>query len=183
MSFESGNYYDTSIREHMSAEQAEWLRELLTDRSKIVVIFRHAPLNDKYDHVEQYAPIHKIITEARDAGTRIAAVVGGHNHSDSHYEIGGIHYLQMNSVSYIWGREAFKSRTHYPEAVYKAYPALQYCIPYTVPLHAVLTIDTRGHLNIEGMESNYLAPAPDPAKLAQLPYRCSPSVESRKLKF
>lgn len=182
-SYANGNYYGAPVREHVSAEQTEWLRELLADRSKIVVIFSHAPLNDKYDWVEQYAPIHKIITEARDAGTRIAAVVGGHNHSDSYYIIDGINYLQMNSVSYIWGGEEFKSREHYPETVYKAYPSLQYCIPYAVPLHAVFTIDTRGRLNIEGMEGSYLAPDPDPAKLAKKPYRCSPSVKSRKLKF
>ena len=181
--YANGNYYGAPVREHVSAEQVEWLRGVLADRFKTIVIFSHAPLNDKYDRVEQYAPIHKIITEARDAGTKIAAIVGGHNHSDSHYLIDGIHYLQMNSVSYIWGGEEFTSREHYPEAVYKAYPALQYCIPYAVPLHAVFTIDTRGRLAIEGMQGSYLAPAPDAGKLAKKPYRCSPSVESRKLKF
>lgn len=181
--YENGNYYGGAVREHVSAEQAEWLAGLLADRSKIVMIFSHAPLNDKYDEVGQYAYLHKIIKDARDGGTRIAAVVGGHNHSDSHYVIDGINYLQMNSVSYIWGGEAFTSREHYPDSVYKKYPALQYCIPYAVPLHAVFTVDTRGNLVIEGMEGSYVAPAPDAVKLAKKPYRCSPSVESRKLKF
>lgn len=181
--YANANYFGAPVREHVSAEQVAWLKGLLADRSKIVVIFSHAPLNDKYDRVEQYAPIHKIITEARDAGTRIAAVVGGHNHSDSHYLIDGINYLQMNSASYIWGGEEFTSREHYPDSVYKKYPSLRYCIPYAVPLYAVFTIDTRGNLTVEGMEGSYLPPAPDPAKLVAKPYRCSPSVESRKLKF
>lgn len=181
--YENGNYYGAPVLDHVGGGQAEWLEALLADRSKIVVIFSHAPLNDRYDGVEQYAHIHKMITDARDGGTRIAAVVGGHNHSDSHYVIDGINYLQVNSVSYIWGGEAFTSREHYPDSVYKKYPALQYCIPYAVPLHAVFTVDSRGRLTVDGMEGSYVAPAPDVVKLAKKPYRCSPSVESRKLKF
>lgn len=181
--YANGNYYGAPVREHVGGGQAEWLREQLADRSKIVVIFTHAPLNDRFDRVEQYAPLHRIITEARDNGTRIAAVVGGHNHSDSHFTIDGIHYLQMNSASYIWGGEAFENRTHYPDSVYRAYPSLSYCIPYAVPLYAVFTIDTRGRLTVEGVEGSYLPPAPDPRKLATKPYRCSPSQQSRKLKF
>lgn len=182
-SYANGNYYGAPVLDHVGGGQAEWLEGLLADRSKIVVIFSHAPLNDKYDRVEQYAHLHKIITDARDAGTRIAAVLGGHNHSDSHFVIDGIHYLQMNSASYIWGGEAFANREHYPDSVYAKYPSLQYCIPYAVPLYAVFTVDSRGNLMIEGMEGSYVAPAPDAEKLAKKPYRCSPSVESRKLKF
>lgn len=48
---------------------------------------------------------------------------------------------------------------------------------------AVPVCHVLGNLTVEGMESSYLPPAPDPAKLVAKPYRCSPSVESRKLKF
>lgn len=89
----------------------------------------------------------------------------------------------MNSASYIWGGKAFENRAHYPDSVYRAYPSLSYCIPYAVPLYAVFTIDTRGRLTVEGVEGSYLPPAPDPRKLATKPYRCSPSQQSRKLKF
>lgn len=181
--YANGNYYGAPVLDHVGGEQVEWLRGLLADRSKIVMIFSHAPLNDKYDGVAQYMGIHRIITQARDNGTRIAAVVGGHNHSDSHFLIDGINYLQMNSVSYIWGGDEFRSMANYPDSVYRQYPALQYCIPYAVPLYAVFTVDSRGNLTIEGVEGSYLPPAPDAEKLAKKPYRCTPSQDSRKLKF
>ena len=181
--YANSNYYGQPVLNHVGGGQVEWLRGLLADSSRIVVLFSHAPLNDRYDRVERYDPIHRLLLEARERGTRIAAVIGGHNHSDSHFEIDGIHYLQMNSVSYIWGGETFACRDHYPDSVYRKYPNLQYCVPYAVPLYAVFTIDTRGHLTLEGVEGRYLPPAPDPEKLATKSYRCSPSQESRKLKF
>lgn len=182
--YANGNYYGPGIvREHVSAEQVEWLKKVLADNTKICVIFSHAPLNDQYNRVEQYAHIHQLITQARDNGTRIAAVVGGHNHSDSHYQIDGINYLQVNSTSYIWGGDEFRSKAHYPDSVYRTYPSLQYCIPYAVPLYAIFTIDTRGNLTIKGVEGSYLPPLPDLEKLAAQPYRCTPSVDDRKLKF
>lgn len=182
--YANANYYGAPVLDHVSGEQVEWLRGLLADRSKIVMIFSHAPLNDKYDGVAQYMGIHRIITEARNNGTRIAAVVGGHNHSDSHFLIDGINYLQMNSVSYIWGGDAFVNRDSYPDSVYRRYPSLQYCIPFAVPLYAVFTVDTRGNLTIEGVEGSYVSQSPDEQKLQeQKLYYCSPSQQSRKLKF
>lgn len=181
--YAKGNYAGAPVREHVSAEQVEWLKGVLADQSKVVVIFSHAPLNDQYDRVVQYAPVHKVITQARDNGTRIAAVIGGHNHSDSHHVIDGINYLQMNSVSYIWGGDEFTRWDQYPDSVYRKYTILQWCIPYEVPLYAVFTINENGKLIIEGVEGSYVPPAPDPQKLATKPYRCSPSIESRKLKF
>lgn len=182
--YANGNYYGPGIvREHVSAEQVEWLKKILADTTKICVIFTHAPLNDQYSRVEQYAHIHRLITEARDNGTRIAAVLGGHNHSDSHYQIDGINYLQINSASYIWGGDAFQSKSHYPDTVYARYPSLQYIIPYREPLYAIVEIDARGKLTIQGLQGSFLPPAPDPAKLASKPYNCTPSVQARKLKF
>lgn len=181
--YANSNYYGKPMLDHVGGGQLEWLRSLLGDTSRIVMIFSHAPLNDRYDHVEQYRPIHNLLLEARGRGVRIAAVVGGHNHSDSHFEIDGIHYLQMNSVSYIWGGEEFACRDHYPDSVYRKYPNLQYCVPYAVPLYAVFTLDTRGRLTIEGVEGRYMPPAPDATKLAEQPYRCSPSQDDRNLKF
>lgn len=181
--YANSNYYGQPKLGLVGGGQLEWLRGLLADTSKIVMIFSHTPLNDRYDHVEQYASIHRMLLEARSRGVRIAAVVGGHNHSDNHFEIDGIHYLQINSVSYIWGGEAFVSREHYPDSVYRKYSNLQYCVPYAVPLYAIFTIDTRGRLTIEGVEGRYLPPLPDTAKLAEQPYYYSPSQDDRKLRF
>lgn len=185
-SYDKGNYarVEEESRNRYGREQLEWLRDALADTSRICVLFSHAPVNDRYDRIsENNRGIHRIIAGARDHGTPVAIVFGGHMHSDNYHCIDGIHYMQVNSASNIWGGAEFVNTERYPVEVYSRYPALKYVIPYDRPLYAVVEIDARGEIRIEGVRGKYVKPEADPELLRAKPYPCSPVISTLRLKF
>lgn len=172
------------IKQNMfSPEQLVWLKDVLQDTTHICILFSHHPINDKYNEIEDYKQVHNIILNARNNGTRIAAVLGGHMHSDNYHKINNINYVQVNSASNIWGGSKFINFNRFPEAVYKKYPSLEYTIPYKEPLYAIITINSTGKLSIKGTQSSYIEPAPDENLLKTKPYPCSPIIQNYKLTF
>lgn len=164
-------------------EQIKWLETLLKDTTQICLIFSHAPVNERYSEVSQNKDIHNIITRARDRGTRIAVVFGGHIHSDNYHLIDGINYLQVNSASYIWGGQKFLNTERYPAEIHAKHPNLKYVIPYEDVLYAVVEIDGKGEVIIKGKTSSYIKPEPDPELLKTKPYPCSPVILDRTLHY
>ncbi len=165
-----------------SPEEVQWLEKAL-QTEQICLLFSHAPINDKYGEIINNADIHKILIAAKAKGTAIAAVFGGHIHSDNYHVIDGIHYIQVNSASNIWGGAQFTNTERFPAEVYKQYPSLKYIIPYQDALYATVDIYTNGKVKIKGTKSNYISPAPDPEKLKNKPYPCSPRILDRKFNY
>lgn len=165
-----------------SPEEMKWLeRSLQTQQT--CLIFSHAPINDNYGEIINNVDIHKVITTAKANGTAIAAVFGGHIHSDNYHVIDGVHYIQVNSASNIWGGTQFTNTERFPAEVYKQYPALKYIIPYEDALYATVDIYANGKVKIKGTKSNYIPPAPDPEKLKNKPYPCSARILDRKFTY
>lgn len=162
--------------------ELEWLKQTLQTR-QTCLLFSHAPINDNYGEIINNVDIHKIITTARDNGTAIAAIFGGHMHSDNYHVVDGIHYLQVNSASNIWGGEKFVNTERFPAELYKKFSSLRYVIPYQDALYAVVDIHTNGNVKIKGVKSDYIQPAPDPEKLKTKPYPCSPYILDRKFNY
>lgn len=162
-----------------SPEELQWLEKTLQTQ-QICLLFSHAPINDNYGEIINNTDIHKIIITARDNGTAIAAVFGGHIHSDNYYVIDDIHYLQVNSASYIWGGAKFTNTERFPAEVYKQYPSSKYIIPYQDALYAIVDVYANGKVKIKGTKSSYIPPAPDPEKLKTKSYPCSASILERK---
>lgn len=173
--FDKANYFSAKgERDIISGEQLEWLEHLLTDTSKIYVLFYHAPNADR---------LQPILKAARDKGVRIATSFIGHMHSDDYQQIDGVNYVRVNSASYLWGGEEFQSRDHYPAEVYEKYPSLQYIVPYEKTLCALVDLSADGTIRIKGVKGKFKKPVPAPDKLAAKPYRTSPSIENRTIKF
>lgn len=184
--YDRGNYasVEEEQRNRYSREELQWLKGALSDPTRICVLFSHAPVNDLYEDVsENNREIHRIITEARDKGTPVAGVFGGHMHSDNYHLIDGIHYIQVNSASNIWGGSQFINTDRYPADVYTRYPSLKYVIPYDRPLYAIVEIDDKGEMVMKGVRGDYVKPEADPELLKKKPYPCSPVISDLKLKF
>lgn len=183
--YDYGNYYiDESRREKFSKEQLKWLEKLLQDRDHIYILFAHGPVNDQVTSVSYNKEIHGILTKAVSEGTKIAAVLGGHNHSDNYHVIDGINYLQVNSASYYWAGSDFINTERYPQEVYNQYPALKYMVPYNSALYAIIEMDDKGNMKVIGTEGNYLPPLPDEKALNEaFIYPCSPDIKSRNISF
>lgn len=182
--YDHANYYiDNRKRERYSREQHQWLEELLTDPSRIYVILSHGPVNDKVTEIDKNAEIHTIIRDAHKKGIKIAAVFGGHNHSDNYHVIDGINYIQINSASYFYGGEKFSNTDRFSPEIYKKYPIYKYSIPYDRPLYAIIEMDNSGKLSIKGTKGEFVKPDPDEDLLKELPYPCTPVIVDRIISY
>lgn len=184
-SYDKGNYarVKEEDRNRYSKEEMAWLQDLLQDTTRICLLFSHAPVNDRYAEVSQNRELHEMFLQAREKGTKIAMVFGGHMHSDNYHQIDGIHYMQVNGASNIWGGEKFVNMERYPDSLYRKYPSLKYVIPYDRALYATVEIDTKGNIKITGTKSKYVKPEPDKELLKTKPYPCSSVISSLKLKY
>lgn len=176
------DYIRSKQIDRYSPEELQWLENTL-QTEQICLLFSHAPVNDNYGEIINNVDIHKIITTAKAKGTDIAAVFGGHNHSDNYHIIDGIHYIQVNSASNIWGGSQFTNTERFPAEVYKQYTSLKYIIPYRNALYATVDIYSNGKVKIKGTKSSYIPPAPDPEKLKNKPYPCSARILDRKFTY
>lgn len=176
------NYTSSNQINRYSKQELQWLKSQL-DTEQICVLFSHSPINDGYEKIIENTEIHQILVDARSKGTLIAAVFGGHIHSDNYHVIDGLHYIQVNSASNIWGGSKFTNTERYPEEVYKQYSSLKYIIPYRDALYAVVDVYSNGKVKIKGRKSSYLPPAPDAEKLKTKSYPCSPFILDRKFNY
>lgn len=176
------DYIRSKQIDRYSPEELQWLENTL-QTEQICLLFSHAPVNDNYGEIINNVDIHKIITTVKAKGTDIAAVFGGHNHSDNYHIIDGIHYIQVNSASNIWGGSQFTNTERFPAEVYKQYTSLKYIIPYRDALYATVDIYSNGKVKIKGTKSSYIPPAPDPEKLKNKPYPCSARILDRKFTY
>lgn len=184
-SYDKGNYarVDEEDRNKYSREELFWLENLLKDTSRIHILFSHAPVNDQYDKVVLNKELHALLVNARAKGTKIAMVFGGHMHSDNYHQIDGIHYMQVNSASNIWGGAKFINTERYTKAMNQKYPSLKYVIPYEDALFAIVEINSKGRISVKGVKSRYIKPEPDKELLKKKPYPCSPYISTLNLKF
>lgn len=159
--YKNGNFYKPSEqRGYVDPEQLEWLKTDLKTTDKPTVIFSHQSFENEHACQNREA-VRSIFEEAnREAGTnRVVASFCGHDHTDYHSEINGIHYIQVNSMSNQWLGEKYKCPERFSDEINKKRPAVQYTAPYKDPLFAVVTIDS-DQIKIEGVKSEFIAPTP-----------------------
>jgi hypothetical protein len=144
----------------MGAAQQAWLKEDLKQTRKPVVIFSHQSLEDP-EGVENAGEVRKILEEARfrSGDQKVIACFSGHHHIDYATQINGIHYIQINSMSYYWmGGDYLHVR--YSEEIDAEYPWIKYTAPYKDPLFALVELDARGNIRITGRETTWVGPDP-----------------------
>jgi 3',5'-cyclic AMP phosphodiesterase CpdA len=145
---------------YIGPEQQAWLREALQHSADPTMVFSHQSLEDP-DGVENGAEIRGLLEEAnRAAGWgKVAACFSGHHHIDYATEIAGIHYVQINSMSYQWLGEKYPCERYTPD-VNQAHPYIKYTAPYRDSLFAIVTLSAEGGLRIEGRRSEFVGPSP-----------------------
>jgi 3',5'-cyclic AMP phosphodiesterase CpdA len=131
------NHYPRSV----GKEQREWLKHDLASTSHPVMIFCHQGIDNDIDGVQEGNHLRWIFEQAnREAGFRkVRFVFSGHHHCDYHNIYNGIHYLQINSISY-----QFKHMNGTYEFAHSK-----------DPLWAFISIDSEGNLSMEGRRSVY----------------------------
>ena len=145
---------------YMGEEQLEWLKQDLAKAGSPVVIFSHQSIEDP-GGIENGAEVRSILEEAnRQAGTKkVIACFSGHHHIDFDTNINGIHYVQINSMSYVWMGGDFQHVRYSPE-IDEKYPYVKYTSPYRDAVFATIEISSRGIIQITGRKSSWVGPDP-----------------------
>jgi len=162
--YDNANFYvDDSLRTYINPLQIEWLKSDLQSTQNPTIILSHQSLINPIWGIKNRVEVQEILEEEnqRAGFQKVIACFNGHDHIDFHRAINGIHYLEMNSMSYQWLGEKYSNKTRYPAAMYKQYQHLDKLGMYEDSLFAFVEIDiNNGQLRIEGVQSDWVPPSP-----------------------
>jgi 3',5'-cyclic AMP phosphodiesterase CpdA len=151
---------------YLPPEELEWLKNELAEEDKYYILFSHHSLANGFMNRGIYnrAEVREILEKRNENSKRVLLCMNGHDHGDAVYEINGISYYTLNSMSYIW--HGMKETFNYSEEIHAQYPYLKDMIIYNEGLHTIVTASDEGHVKIEGMTGNYQNIAPSDIGLA-----------------
>jgi hypothetical protein len=109
--------------------------------------------DDGYSH-------DQVLSFWNDKAAYYSLVFSGHHHQDYHNIINGVHYVQINSMSYQWMGTKY-AHSHYSETIEEANHGLKYVAPYKDPIWAMLTIYQNGVAEIKGKRTVFIPPTPE----------------------
>jgi hypothetical protein len=101
----------------------------------------------------------------RNKGGKVILCMHGHNHLDGATVVDGVHYVQINSASYLWVGEQYGRMA-----------------PYTDPLFAFLELDPAGVIRLTGRNSTFRKPTPADRGYPNA-NSVTASIASRELRF
>lgn len=156
--YDKANFYvDSSKRTFIDNEQIEWFKDDLEKTKLPTIVISHQSLWHYQWGVKNRLTLQKIM-EAHS--NKIICCMNGHNHLDFHHHQNDIDYIEINSMSYQWMSDKYKSTKRYPKPFYKEYNNLANIASYKDPLYAFATINPKGIMNIEGVKSQWTTPSP-----------------------
>jgi 3',5'-cyclic-AMP phosphodiesterase len=148
--------YKSGYASYIGPEQQAWLRSELEKSDKPVLILSHQPIAGIYT-IDNAAEIQRILS---DFSPKILLAINGHAHVNQHLEVGGVHYVHINSASYYWVGEKL-AHNSLPDGIHAEFPSLQYTCPYSEALFAFLTIDPgKKRISIQGKRADWIGPSP-----------------------
>jgi hypothetical protein len=169
----------------ISDEQLLWLQSELKSATVPCVLFSHQSLENTDLGIENQSEIRQLLEDENKVSgfKKVIACFSGHHHIDYATSINGIYYIQINSMSYFWMGDNYKTIRYGAENDNK-YPWIKYTAPYRDPLFAFVEID-RKTIRIEGQKSKFVGPSPKelgyPVNVRNNPV--TPEIIDRKLKY
>jgi 3',5'-cyclic AMP phosphodiesterase CpdA len=143
-------------------EQLSWLEKDLELTDLPTFVFCHQGLDNDLGGIFNATQSRLVLEKANErAGfQKVQVVFSGHHHQDYHNHINGIHYLQINSMSYQWLGDKFQ-HIRYSEEVDKDYPWIKYTAPYKDPIWARVEVSPDNILLFYGKKTRYVGPSPE----------------------
>ncbi|MBL7970399.1 MAG: metallophosphoesterase [Prolixibacteraceae bacterium] len=141
-------------------EQKEWLKNDLRATQLPCILFSHQSLENTDLGIENQSKIRQLLEDENKISgfKKVIACFSGHHHIDYATEINGIYYIQINSMSYFWLGDQYKT-IRYSDEVDNKYPWIKYTAPYRDPLFAFVEIDSKS-IRIEGRKSEFVGLTP-----------------------
>lgn len=185
--YANGNFFKyPNERTNLSTEQLNWLKEVITDTDKYIVLFSHASLQNARYGIRNRLELQKILEDenAKCGYQKVVASFNGHTHIDKHTVINSINYIDINSASNQWLGENYKT-IRYSEELCESYPAMQYVVPYKESLFAIVTLNPDGVLSVKGNQSDFVGTSPNEMgyNFNEVGYEITPSISSRMISF
>ena len=122
------------------------------------LVFIHQGL-DSDTGVENAMKVRCLLEAANQESPKVRLVFSGHHHLDYYNVINGIHYLQINSMSYHFVGKKYKEASYGPEILEK-HPKIWETTPYRDPLWALAEIRSDGTFVLHGQKSTFVGPSP-----------------------
>ena len=142
-------------------EQLHWLEADLDKTTLPVLVFCHQGLDNDIAGIENATKCRLVLERANKKEMRkVQLVFSGHHHQDYHNVINGIHYMQINSMSYYWIGENHPM-IRYSKEIDKEHPSIKYTVPYKEPLWGVIDIYPDGKFRLKGRKSVFVGPSPE----------------------
>lgn len=180
--YNNSNFYvDQSIRTYIDDKQIEWFGAELIASQHPVIVISHQSLWHYQWGVKNRLSLQKLMEQNME---KIICCFNGHNHIDFHHIQNGIHYVEINSMSYQWIGEKYKT-SRYPTSMLADYKWLDHLAPYKDPLYAFVEIDPTGALALNGRETDWVAPSPTVAGVPKQIYgsEYSTKISNYKIQF
>ena len=181
--YERANFYvDAKDRTFIDEEQMEWFKNDLEETQLNTIIFSHQSLWHYQSGVKNRLALQKIMEAQK---SKIICCMNGHDHQDFHHVQNGIHYLEINSMSYQWMDDKYRCIQRYPKELYDQYQWLPNLATYKDPLYAFATINVNGTLLVEGVRSEWVAPSPFEMGMPKRIYgdEISPEISDYEIEF
>lgn len=146
---------------YIGPEQMEWMEKDLAATRTPVIVFVHQGLDNDIGGVENAVQVRAIFDRhnSKAGKNKVLMVFSGHHHEDYHNVINGIHYVQINSMSYKWLGKGYE-HVPYTEEVNKQFTWTKWTAPYKDPLWAMVQIDAKGNVHIKGKTSSFVGKTP-----------------------
>lgn len=181
ISYKNGNYYShPNSRALIPDAQLNWLKDDLTSTDKFTIVFSHQSLEHP-EGIKNRKKVWEIFAEANRINKKVIACFCGHDHEDRYTEIDGVHYIGLNSTSYAWVGEKMEYSGRFSAEIESKYSNLKYTLPYQKSVFALIEIDSKGTIKIEGIKSDFVKPGPE--ELGAVQHNYSATISNRILKF
>ena len=170
---------------YIGPEQLNWLEKDLAQTDLPTLVFCHQGLDNDMGGIHNASRCRLVLEKANQkAGfQKVQLVFSGHHHQDYYNQINGIHYIQINSMSYHWLGEAYQ-RIRYSEAVNQTHPWIKYTVPYEKPLWAIAEISNK-QFQLLGQKSTFVGPTPQDigVDMEQRGYPIVPFITDKKIRL
>ena len=171
---------------YIGKEQLHWLEQDLKGTSLPTIVFSHQGLDNDLGGIHNATASRWILERANEeAGfPKVQLVFSGHHHQDYYNHINGIHYLQINSMSYQWLGEKFL-QIRYSEEVDQSFPWIKYTVPYKDPLWAIAEISPDNTFRLFGRKTAFVGPSPEElaVDMQEFVYPIVPYISDKEIKL
>ncbi len=167
-------------------EQLNWL-ELDLKRTELpTIVFCHQGMDNDIGGIDNATRSRLVLERANEQSDfqKVQFVFSGHHHQDYYNNINGIHYIQINSMSYQWLGDKYK-HIRYSEDLDKSHPWIKYTVPYKDPIWAYAEISSDNTFRLYGRRTQFVGPSPKELGVdtRNFGYPIVPYISDKKIKM